>query len=311
MNEKNFNNSDIKRVERKKKIIQKKLKIIFGKNNIKLIVGEIILTIIASFIMAIAVSLFLLPNQLSSGGVSGIATITYYLFKIPMGTAILIINIPLFIIGIYKLGKYFFIKSVIGTITLSFFIDYLNQFEAITSDKFLACIYGGVIIGIGTALILKANSSTGGTDMLSYIAKEYNESVQTSNVIAITDIIIILLNIVFLKEIEIGLYSAIAIYLMGKIIDILFEGINYTKMVLIISEKSEEISKYISSNILRGITGLYGKGMYTNDKKLILMCAVKRKDLGKLKKSVKQIDKKSFIIITNSREVLGLGFKSK
>ena len=114
----------------------------------------------------------------------------------------------------------------------------------------------------------------------------------------------------FFKEIEIGLYSAIAIYLMGKIIDILFEGIYFTKMMIIISDKSEEIAKSIENEIKRGTTGIYGKGMYTNKEKLILMCVAPRKDIAKIKLMARKIDANSFIIITNSREVLGQGFKN-
>lgn len=126
------------------------------KYNLKKIVIEIIGTIIGSFIMAIGVSLFLLPNQLSSGGISGIATITYYLLNIPMGTMILIINIPLFILSIYKIGKSFFIKSMIGTVTLSVFIDLLDKLEPLTNDRFLACIYGGIIIGLRNSHYIKS-----------------------------------------------------------------------------------------------------------------------------------------------------------
>lgn len=153
------------------------------------------------------------------------------------------------------------------------------------------------------------NSSTGGTDLISYIAREYKPTLSMSRAIIIMDIIIISLNILFLKEIEIGLYSAIAIYLMGKMIDILFEGIYFTKLLLIISSKNEEIAKQIGEKIKRGTTGLYGKGMFTNEEKLILMCATSRRDIAKIKMIARKIDPKSFIIITNSREVLGLGFK--
>ena len=118
------------------------------KYNIKRIIIEISGTILGSFIMAIGISLFLLPNQLSSGGLAGIATITYYLLKIPMGTTILLLNIPLFLVAIYKVGKSFFIKSLVGTFSLSFFIDLLDKLEPLTNDRFLACIYGGIIIGV-------------------------------------------------------------------------------------------------------------------------------------------------------------------
>lgn len=279
------------------------------KTSVKKILIEIIGTIVGSFIMAVGVALFLLPNQLSSGGIAGIATITYYLLKIPMGTVIMVINIPLFLFSGYKIGKAFFIKSIIGTISLSFFIDILDKIEPLTNDRFLACVYGGIIIGIGTAVLLKVNSSTGGSDLISYIAKKYNPTIRTSNIILIIDFVIICLNMLFFREIEIGLYSAIAIYLMGKIIDILFEGIYFTKMMLIISDKSEEIAKVIENEIKRGTTGIYGKGMYTNKEKLILMCVAPRKDIARIKLMARKIDTNSFIIITNSREVLGQGFK--
>lgn len=273
------------------------------------IVLEILGTIIGSFVMALGVSLFLLPNQLSSGGVAGITTITYYLLNIPMGTMILLINIPLFLISILKIGKYFFVKSIIGTVTLSFFIDILDKFEPLTEDRFLACVYGGIILGIGTAILLKANSSTGGSDLVSYLAKKYKPTVQAGNIIVIVDIIIVSLNMIFLKEIEIGLYSAIAIYLMGKMIDILFEGIDFTKLMIIISDKNEEIAKAILEKIERGSTGLYGKGMYTGKEKLVLMCAAYRNDVAKIKMIARKIDPRSFIVITNSREVVGQGFE--
>ena len=277
----------------------------------KQFVIQIIETIIGSFIMAAAVSLFLLPNELSSGGFSGIATVTYYLFNIPMGVTILALNIPLFLLSTLKIGKEFLGKSIIGTVSLSIFIDILDKFEPLTQDKILACVYGGILTGIGTALILRANSSTGGSDLASIMIKEYKPMFRTGNLITIIDFIIVFLNVIFLGKIEIGLYSAITIYLMGKVIDILFEGIYFTKLLFIISDKNEEISKFIENEVKRGVTGIYGKGMYTNKEKLILMCAIGRNNLAEIKTKIKQIDPKAFLIITNSREVLGVGFKEK
>ena len=281
------------------------------KYNIPKIIIEIVLTIIGALIMALGVSLFLLPNQLSSGGVAGVATITYYLLKIPMGTMILLINVPLFMMAFFKVGKSFFVKSLIGTVALSYFIDFFDKFEPLTNDRFLACIYGGILLGLGTAIILKVNSSTGGSDIVSFIVKEYKPNVKVGNLIMIIDIIIVALNVVFFKEIEIGLYSAIAIYLMGKMIDILFEGIDFTKLLLIISDKTEEIAEEVGEKLQRGATGIYGKGMYTNEDKLILMCAASRGDVNRIKVIAKKIDQHAFIIITNSREVVGLGFKKE
>lgn len=281
------------------------------KFNLKKIIIEIIGTIVGSLVMAFGVAQFLLPNQLSSGGISGVATITYYLFNIPMGTMILLINIPLFLFSMFKIGKTFFIKSLIGTIFLSVFIDILDKFKPLTEDRFLACVYGGIIIGLGTAILLKVNSSTGGSDLISYIAKKYNPTIKSGNTILLIDAVIVTLNMLLFKEIEIGLYSAIAIYLMGKIIDIVFEGIYFTKLLLIVSNESEKIAKEIGEKVQRGVTGLYGKGMYTNENKIVLMCAASRRDIGKIKLVARSIDPRSFIIVTNSREVVGLGFKNE
>ena len=280
-----------------------------SKKRIKIFFTEIIETIVGAIIMAIATSLILLPNQLSSGGFAGIATIFYYFLNIPMGTTILSINIPLFIFAAYKLGKGFVIRSFIGTVTFSFSIDILDRLQPLTQDRVLACIYGGIIIGLGTAIILKANSSTGGSDLISMLVKKYSPNIRTGNVIIIVDVIIVGLNVLLFKEIEIGLYSAIAIYLMGKMIDIIFEGIYFTKLLIIISKRNEEIAEVIGEKIGRGTTGLYGKGMYKDEQKLVLLCAASRGDVVRVKQTAKKIDPESFIIIANAREVVGLGFK--
>ena len=259
--------------------------------------------------MSIAISLFLLPNQLSSGGFSGIATITYYLFDWKMGTVILVLNIPLFILTFIRIGKEFVLKSVLGTVFLSQFIDFFSKFKPLTTDRFLACIYGGILIGIGTSLILKTHASTGGGDLVSYIVRSYNPNLSTSNLIVIFDTIVITLNVIFLKELEIGLYSAISIYLMGKVIDIVFEGIGFSKMIFIISNKYNDIFEQISKEVLRGVTGIYSKGMYTNDRKMMLMCIASRREIIEIKQIASRVDPKSFTVITNVREVYGKGFK--
>ena len=260
-------------------------------------------------IMAIGTAVFLLPNQLSTGGFTGIATIFYYLFHFPMGTVILTLNIPFFILAFFKIGKKLVIKSIIGTSLLSIFIDLFEKIPTLTNDRLLACIYGGIFIGFGLALVLKANASTGGTDLITYIARAYRPYIKTSSIIVVVDVIIIGLNVIFFKKVEIGLYSAISIYLMGKMIDIVFEGINFTKMVYIISQKYEEISKEIDNQLQRGSTGIYAKGMYTNTDKMMLMCVGARNEVARMKQIATQIDPKAFIIISNARETWGKGFK--
>ena len=270
---------------------------------------EFIEIIIGSLLMAAGTSLFLLPNQLSSGGFAGIATIIYYLFGLPLGTTILILNIPLFILTIIRVGKETAIKGLIGTIALSVFIDILEKFEPLTEDRFLACIYGGMLVGLGTAIVLKANASTGGTDLLTYIVRSYKPTYRASNLIVIVDTAIVVLNVIFFKEIEIGLYSAIAIYLSGKMIDIVFEGIYFTKTMFIVSNKYKEISQEIGKELGRGSTAIYAKGMYTREKKMMLWCVASRGEVAKIKQIAEEIDPKAFIVISSAREAWGKGFK--
>ena len=259
--------------------------------------------------MAMGVSLFLLPNELSTGGFSGIATILYYLCGFPLGSTMLILNIPLLLIAYFKIGKQLFFRSIYGTVIFSVLVDILDKVETLTHDKFLGCIYGGILMGIGTAIVLKYKASTGGSDLLSYVIRAYKPQYRSSNLILVTDAIIITLNVFFFRTVEVGLYSAIAIFLMGKMIDLIFEGINFTKVVLIISPMYKEIAEKIGNEVNRGSTGLYSRGMYTNEKKMTLLCVGSRTESYVIESIAKNVDRTSFIIILNAREVLGKGFK--
>lgn len=270
---------------------------------------ETIMIIIGALFIAIGTAFFLLPNQLSSGGFSGITTIIYYLIGFPMGTTMIIINLPLFIIALLKIGKRFFFKALVGTAVLSIFLNAFEGVSAITHDRLLASIYGGILIGIGTAIILRANASTGGSELLGNIIASFKPMARTGKLIILIDTIVVILNVLFFKEIEVGLYSAIAIYLSGQMIDIIFEGTNFTKMIFIVSNKYEEIAKNIGTKIGRGSTGIYAQGMYHETDKMVLWCVASRREIIRIKQIAKKIDEKAFIVISNAREVLGQGFK--
>ncbi len=267
--------------------------------------------VVGSFVMACSTAFFLLPNKLSTGGFSGLSTIAYYLFQVPVGTAMFILNLPLFFIAFFRVGKKFILKSVVGTILLSIFINVLERFPAVTNDKFLACIYGGIIMGIGTAIILKVSGSTGGSDLLSYVVRSFNDRFRSGDLIITIDTIIIIISILVFKEIEIGLYSAIAIYLMGKMIDIVFEGVNFTKVMFIVSDKYSEIARIIGDDIQRGSTAIYAKGMHSSEDKMMLFCVGSRNEIISIKKIATDIDKKAFIVIFNAREAWGKGFEKE
>ena len=269
---------------------------------------DIIGTIIGTFILSIGIKIFLLPHQLSSGGYTGIAIILFYLFNSSMGLTTILLNIPLFILTYIKLGKGIFYKSLIGTIALSYFLDKLQIINYEIGDMILASIYGGVIVGIGTGFIFKFNGSTGGTELLALLINKRFPNIKINNFIVIFDICVVTINVIFFKSIEVGMYSAIVIYIMGKVLDIFLEGIDFTKIIYIISDKPEVIANRIIKEIGRGITGIYSKGMYTNSNKLMLMCIGYRNNISVIKNIVYQEDRDAFIIISNAKEVLGNGF---
>ncbi len=276
---------------------------------ISVYIMDVIQIAVGTMLMACGTAFFLLPNKLSTGGFSGIATIFYYFFNWNMGLTILFLNIPLFLIASFKIGFRFLSKAIIGTTLLSVFIDVFTRFGVVTEDKLLASIYGGVITGVGMAVVLNANASTGGSDLLALIIKKFKPYFRTSNLIVIIDTIIVLLNVIFFKQLEIALYSAISIYLMGKVMDIFLEGIYFTKMIYIISEKNEDISKRINKDIGRGTTLLYGKGMYKGEDRNVLLCVASRNEVSQINQIIKKVDKHAFTIISNAREVIGKGFK--
>ena len=168
-----------------------------------------------------------------------------------------------------------------------------------------------MIIGIGTTCIFKANNSTGGTELLIQIILSYKDNIKVSKLLIIIDSIIVGLNLIVFKQIEIGLYSFIVIFLNSKIVDLFIEGVNFTKVVYIISDKTMEISNKILNELDRGATGIYGKGMYKNKDKLILMCVIKKRDLIRLKEIVRSIDNAAFMIISDAIDVYGLGFNKE
>lgn len=275
-----------------------------------IILKDIIFSIIGCIFISAGIVFFLLPLKISAGGFSGIATITYYLFNLKLGTVIWILNIPLLIIGFFRIGKYFFFKTMFATWLLSFCINFFENMNLFLNidDILLSAIYGGVIIGIGTTCIFKANNSTGGTELLIQIILSYKDNIKVSKLLISIDSIIVGLNLIIFKQIEIGLYSFIVIFLNSKIVDLFIEGVNFTKIVYIISDKSTEISNKILNDLDKGLSGIYGKGMYQNKEKLILMCVIKKRDLIKLKEIVKQVDDAAFMIISDAIDVYGLGF---
>ena len=274
---------------------------------------QIIFLVLGTLILAVAINLLFLPNNLSTGGASGIALIIYHLYKVPVGLTVILINIPLFAIALKNLGWKFCSKAILGTILLSVFIELtggVGNTIRLEKDLFLGCIFGGLLNGIGLSLVFKADASTGGSDLLAQIIYKKRPISSIGQILLIIDSVVIISNAIVFNSISIALYSVIALFISKKTTDIIFEGVNYTKAVNIISKEGEKIAKQIIAKTDRGVTISKCIGVYTNEEYMHVISIITVPQLPLVKKIVKSIDRGAFIYISDTREVLGLGFKS-
>ncbi|ADL08439.1 YitT family protein [Thermosediminibacter oceani] len=270
-------------------------------------VYDYLLIALGTFIGSLGLTMFLIPNKVAAGGVSGLATVLHYLFGLPVGWTMLAFNIPLFIAGVVFLGSGFGAKTVLGTVLLSVFTELTKNFPVLTRDLLLSSVYGGIVLGLGLGLVFRTRASTGGSDIAAMLMHHFLPSVSIGQGILIIDFFVIALNGVSFNW-ELAMYSWIALYVSSKVIDIVQEGINYAKAVYIISDRNDEIQKRILEDLGRGITLFEAKGGYTGENRDVLMCAVTRLELPKLKKIIWDIDPRAFIIVHDVHEVLGEGF---
>jgi len=283
-----------------------KIKAIF-KEIIKDWKSYIIITI-GCFICAMGFDIFLIPNKIAPGGVTGIATVLHHQFGFAVGMTMLIINIPLFLMGFRYLGGPFGIKTFYATVILSIFTDALAGLPVLTQDPLLASIFGGMVIGLGLGLTIYCNSTTGGTDLLAMLINRFLPSVSVGRILLIIDGLVVTFAAISFHNYEVGLYSAITIYLAAKLIDEIVAGADHAKGVYIISQKEAEIAeKLLSRN--RGVTALHGKGMWTGDQKEVLFCIIRPREIPKVKRVIREIDPDAFVFVTQVSEVLGDGFK--
>lgn len=268
---------------------------------------EFIFVLIGSAIVALSFNLFLLPNRVASGGVSGISTIMAATFGFEPAYVQWSLNIPLFILGLIFLGKQFGIKTLIGTIFLPFVVYLSKDLSPLTKDPLLGALFGGIGIGLGLGIVFRGRASTGGTDLAAQIIHKFTGLTLGTCVAIIDGLIVLSAAIVF--NIESGLYALIALYVTSKTIDVVQVGFNRSKMIMIITNKEEEIQHAILHEIDRGVTRLSAYGGFTNNERPVLMCVVDQREFTKLKQLVKSIDAQSFVTVMDATEVVGEGFK--
>ncbi len=267
------------------------------------------LTIIGAAIVALSLDLFLIPAEIAPGGVSGLAIVINHLTGFPVGLVILTLNIPIFLLGARNFSKGFVVISLFGMISLSLITDIFSFLTPVTGDMLLSSVYGGVLMGCGIGLIFRENASTGGTDIVAHVLRKRFPGFSVGRFVLLIDAVIVVLAGLIYHKWEVVLYSAIALYISSYIIDLLVEGVDFAKVAYVISDKSKEIAEKISAELEHGTTALKGSSMYTGNDKTVLMCVVKKYEIGKLKEIIQREDGNAFVIVSDTREVLGNGFK--
>lgn len=277
-------------------------------NKVVVIVKRYLIITIGCLLAGFSLSCFLAPNDVIAGGVSGIATIINHFFNIPIGIMIILINVPIFIWGIIKFGKNLGIATLYATVALSVFTDLFAYVGTLTDDLLLASVFGGLIAGVGYGMVFYSNATTGGVDIVANIIKLKYRHIPIGKIILVVDLVIILSAMYVYRNINIGLYSIISLWLTAYVLDMVLEGFNFAKLAFIISDEYENIAKLINNELDRGATYLEGSGTYTNNAKKVIMCTIKEKEIPMLKDIIKSIDADSFVLITDAKEVLGKGF---
>ncbi|GAB6181491.1 YitT family protein [Desulfotomaculum defluvii] len=258
-------------------------------------------------IMAIAFNALLIPYGLLSGGVGGLALMGEYLINLPVSLGIFVLNIPIFLWGLRELNKKLIIYSLVGTFIMILALPLTRPYiKAPQIDLFLAAIYAGVVGGLGAGLVFRFGASTGGADIISMVMKK-KKNIGVGTFLFYTNISVLAF-FIFFFSLKIVMYTAISMWVSGKITDFVIEGINRNKSVTIISDKNEDIAKRIIVELNRGVTLLDGHGGFSGSSKKVITCVVNNFEIGRLKEIVINIDELAFMFVTETAEVTGKGF---
>ena len=280
------------------------------KRRIKGFLTDLIFYIAGGSIYSVSVTTFLSANEISPGGVTGIATILNFLFKTPVGGVVFLINVPLFIIAFLKLGKAFILKTAIATALVSLLLDYLVVLlPQMHIDLILASIFGGTLMGVGVSLIMLRGSSTGGVEIIAKLFALKFPYISMGRLMLVCDFLIVVLSALVYRNIESALYSTVALYSCSKIMDLILYGADKGKVIYIISDKTQYIVCDILNKIGRGATFLDVRGAYTGESRQMIMCTVRRNEVHNVYTAVRQYDESAFIVVCEAGEILGEGFK--
>lgn len=272
-------------------------------------INWIILTAAGSAIFALGFSLFLEPNDINTGGISGLAQTLAHLLGIQnVGVLSIALNVPLFLVGGFRVGKRFFAGSLLGALVSGSLIDVFSLLSIGPQDTLVSGIYGGVLCGLGIGIVFAAGTSTGGSDIVVRLLKQRYRNVPIGIISTAFDACVVILTGIVFRDISRALFSGVVVFITGRVMDVVVYRFDYSKVAIIISDRAEEIAKDICNKLDRGATFLHGQGSYSRQEKQVVLTVVKKRQLAELKELVMEQDEDAFVIVQEAHQVLGDGF---
>ena len=282
-----------------------------AKETVKNVGIDLLYDIVGAISYGAGLLMFVQPNQIAMTGAAGIAVLINYVTGFPIGIGSFLVNVPLLILAFLFLGRQFTVKTLITTAIFSFMVDIIKPFiPPYTEDPILACLFGAVLIGLGVVLIYMRGSTSGGTDIVCRLVQLRFPYMSMGKLTAIVNSVIIISAMILYRSLESGLYALVVVVAQSFVIDAILYGADKGKLVYIISDKAKEISKAIISEVNRGCTLLNATGAFTEQQRQVAMCVVRTQQFFKLKEIIMEIDPTAFIIVTDSNDIIGQGFKS-
>lgn len=281
-----------------------------GKKNVQ----EMAWIIVGTTILAAGIHIFFEPNSLVAGGATGLGIVLdsysrqYLNLPIPLWLVNISCNVPLFLLAWRSLGKKFLKRTMIASLYFSLALFYTEFLPIYKGDMVLVCVFGGVFVGVGVGLVLRGMATTGGTDLAASLLHKKYPRIPVSKAIFFMDAMIIALGLVTFGA-EQAMYAVVSVYISSKCVNLILEGLAFSKAAFIISEKSEEIAEALMQEVERGVTAFSGRGMYTKTEKEILLCVFSQKEITAVKEIIMNIDRNAFLLLTDMKEVLGEGFE--
>jgi len=267
---------------------------------------DVLVVAAGTLITACGLNFFLVPNRMNDGGLTGLAIVLHYLLGWPVGLLVFVLNVPLLLTVTYFVGVPFLARTLAGVTLLSFWL-WLLPSHAVTHDLLLAALYGGLLSGAGLGVVFRVGGSTGGTDLVARLLRHFLNLSMGSGLLG-TDVFVIAVTAVFFG-LRLGMYSAIALFVGTRVVDLIQEGLDFQRAALVVSARAEEVKQEVMERLGRGVTELSGRGGYTGQDRPVLLIVVSRSEVQEVKDIVYRLDQGAFLIVSTVHEVLGEGFK--